>query len=97
MLRLLETKEVECVNLKNGGLKKLEALILKMLPGLTKNVKSRHCWFKGKYSAICDIKNGAFSGFRWDEVKQTVVEDDDVYSTWIKNNPAFSGLKKPFL
>ncbi|CAL1369579.1 unnamed protein product [Linum trigynum] len=71
MLHLLETKEVECGNFKNGGLKKLEALILKKLPGLTENVKSRHRWFKGKYSAICDIKNGACSGFGWDAVKQT--------------------------
>ncbi|CAL1353621.1 unnamed protein product [Linum trigynum] len=97
MLHLLETKEVECGNFKNGGFKKLEALMVKKIPGFSKNVGSRHRWFKNKHAAICEIKNGGCSGFGWDENKKTVVADDDVYSAWIKANSSFSGLKKPFL
>ncbi|CAN1177995.1 hypothetical protein LINPERHAP2_LOCUS33429 [Linum perenne] len=61
------------------------------------HIKSRHRLFKDKYVAITDVKNGGASGFGWDESKQQVVADDDVFRTWTKRFPGAKGLnKKPF-
>ncbi|CAN1177998.1 hypothetical protein LINPERHAP2_LOCUS33429 [Linum perenne] len=82
MLQLVENKQVESGNFQNGGFKK---------------IKSRHRLFKDKYVAITDVKNGGASGFGWDESKQQVVADDDVFRTWTKRFPGAKGLnKKPF-
>ncbi|CAN1189859.1 hypothetical protein LINPERHAP2_LOCUS40156 [Linum perenne] len=82
MLQLVENKEVESGNFQNGGFKK---------------IKSRHGLFKNKYIAITEVKNGGASGFGWDESKQQIVADDEVFQGWAKRFPGSKGLnKKPF-
>ncbi|CAL1408225.1 unnamed protein product [Linum trigynum] len=84
LLDLVQSKEVESGNLRNGGFKKLEAMMMKRIPGFNLNVKSRHRWFKNKYNAIYDVQNGSCSGFGWDESKKMIVADDDVFKEWVK-------------
>ncbi|CAN1177997.1 hypothetical protein LINPERHAP2_LOCUS33429 [Linum perenne] len=101
MLQLVENKQVESGNFQNGGFKKLETLMQTLIPGcpmkVVPHIKSRHRLFKDKYVAITDVKNGGASGFGWDESKQQVVADDDVFRTWTKRFPGAKGLnKKPF-
>ncbi|CAI0384831.1 unnamed protein product [Linum tenue] len=94
MLDLVQSKEVESGNLKNGGFKKLEAMLQQKIPGFNLNVRSRHRWFKNKFNAIYDVKNGSCSGFGWDESKKIIVADDDVFKEWVKSHQHFSGLNK---
>ncbi|CAL1354869.1 unnamed protein product [Linum trigynum] len=98
LLDLVQSKEVESGNLKNGGFKKLDAMMAKRIPGFNLNVKSRHRWFKNKYNAIYDVQNGSCSGFGWDESKKLIIADDDVFKEWVKTHSHFSGLNsKSFL
>ncbi|CAL1411174.1 unnamed protein product [Linum trigynum] len=92
LLDLVQSREVESGNLKNGGFKKLEVMMRKRIPGFNLNVRSRHRWFKNKYNAIYDVQNGSCSGFGWDESKKMIVADDDVFKDWVKTHPVFSGL-----
>ncbi|CAL1356152.1 unnamed protein product [Linum trigynum] len=94
MLDLVQSRQVESGNLKNGGFKKLEAMMVKKIPGFNLNVRSRHRWFKNKYNAIYDVQNGSCSGFGWDESKKIIVADDDVFKNWVKSHSHFSGLNK---
>ncbi|CAN1178840.1 hypothetical protein LINPERPRIM_LOCUS36959 [Linum perenne] len=101
MLQLVENKQVESGNFQNGGFKKLETLMQTLISGcpmkVVPHIKSRHRLFKDKYVAITEVKNGGASGFGWDESKQQVVADDDVFRTWTKRFPGAKGLnKKPF-
>ncbi|CAI0403619.1 unnamed protein product [Linum tenue] len=77
LLDLVQSREVESGNLKNGG---------------SRSWRSRHRWFKNKYNAIYDVQNGSCSGFGLDESKKMIVADDDVFKDWVKTHPAFSGL-----
>ncbi|CAN1140397.1 hypothetical protein LINPERPRIM_LOCUS24811 [Linum perenne] len=64
---------------------------------VTPHIKSRHRLFKDKYIAIKEAKNGGASGFGWDEYKQQIVADDDVYQSWAKRFRGAKGLnKRPF-
>ncbi|CAN1802360.1 hypothetical protein LINPERHAP1_LOCUS23339 [Linum perenne] len=101
MLQLVEKKEVESGNFQNGGFKKIEILMKTFIPGcsmkVTPHIKSRHRPFKNKYIEITEEKNGGASGFGWDESKQQIVADDDVYQSWAKRFPGEKGLnKRPF-
>ncbi|CAN1262326.1 hypothetical protein LINPERPRIM_LOCUS11242 [Linum perenne] len=101
MLQLVENKEVESGNFQNGGFKKIETLMQTIIPGcpmkVVPHIKSRHGLFKNKYIAITEVKNGGASGFGWDESKQQIVADDEVFQGWAKRFPGSKGLnKKPF-
>ncbi|CAN1163475.1 hypothetical protein LINPERPRIM_LOCUS32667 [Linum perenne] len=99
MLQLVENKEVESGNFQNGGFKKIESLMKTFILGcpmkVVPHIKSRHRLFKNKYIAITEVKNRGASGFGWDESKQQIVADKEVYQGW--RFPGSKGLnKKPF-
>ncbi|CAN1163477.1 hypothetical protein LINPERPRIM_LOCUS32667 [Linum perenne] len=101
MLQLVENKEVESGNFQNGGFKKIESLMKTFILGcpmkVVPHIKSRHRLFKNKYIAITEVKNRGASGFGWDESKQQIVADKEVYQGWAKRFPGSKGLnKKPF-
>ncbi|CAN1163468.1 hypothetical protein LINPERHAP2_LOCUS25047 [Linum perenne] len=88
MLQLVENKEVESGNFQNGGFKKIESLMKTFILGcpmkVVPHIKSRHRLFKNKYIAITEVKNRGASGFGWDESKQQIVADKEVYQGWAK-------------